>query len=529
MLFGTCTFAVAQDHIFVAYLKDKQQTKYDISEPDEFLSKDAIKRRKNLGIEITEKDLPVSNIYIDSIKNSGAKIISTSKWLNTILFKYDSLKIADIHTFPFIDSLEFIKKFVHDEKDTIEVAVDQYTETDDYYGEAQAIHSFHNALPLFKKGYTGKGVRIAVIDGGFINVDSLSAYAHLFDEKSWHQAYDVTEYNDHPYGGDSHGTKVLSFMAAKTPYTYVGAAPDADYLLIRSEVANYENRIEEFHWARAAELADSLGADIINSSLGYFHFDDSTQNYHQSMLGKQISVVSKVASIAQQTGMVVITSAGNEGEKDWERITFPADAQNAITVGAVEDDSTAAYFTSKGMFVNGKPKPELSAWGRSVSFIRSDGTIGTGSGTSYATPLISGYFACLMEAFPRKSPNEITQALIRSSHLFLAPDSINGYGIPNIELAYLYLKGKKEAEYVKMKLYPNPINNHFVFELHSPTSDSLLLQLFDTNGQTVGEWRMKPNTAFQTRYLLDVNLASGSYFLTARYKSTQKTFKLVRK
>lgn len=527
-LFSALLFSslFSQNYLGAVYFTDKDCNLTLLSEPESFLSSDAISRRKQLDIEIDETDLPVCAQYLSSLTDSGCAIVHSSKWLNCAVIALEKNAFETLRSLPFVDSIAILKLYSPDSLNNNAIN-EEYTSETSILGASKMIHQFHHAEWMYTSGLSGKGVKVAVIDGGFLNTDSLEIFRHLFQEERILLEQDVTEFVSPIYRTDRHGTAVLSLMASQLPNVFIGSAPEADYMLIRSEVANYENPVEEYHWLRAAELADSAGAQLINSSLGYFHFDDSAQNHTYAEIAKNKTVISKAVKLASEKGILVVTSAGNEGNRKWIKTTFPGDVAEALTVGAATADSSVAGFSSRG--TNGAEfyKPDLYAWGKSVSLIRANGAIGPGSGTSYASPIIAGYAACLMQAFPRTNPQDIKRALILSSHLALQPDSVNGHGIPDLRKAYALLAHSRKAEKLTMRVFPNPATNYFTFELNSIQSDSLVLELNNSEGKLLRTWKLGENKAIFNEYRLELSFPSGVYWVTAHFNGRSESFKLI--
>jgi len=516
----------SQPYLGAVYFNNKSENIELLSSPELFLGDDAIDRRKQFDIPLNESDLPVCKSYLDSLTEAGCSVIYTLKWLNCALISKPSRQFDSLLNFSFVDSVCFLKEHSPDtiNQNNINQA---YTPLSSFFGKSENIHTYHNSQWMYEKGLTGKGVKVAVIDGGFLNTDSLDVFQHLFEENHLLLADDVTEFNTSIYSSDRHGTAVLSLMASKQANTFIGTAPDADYILLRSEVANYENPIEEYHWIRAAEIADSAGAQVINSSLGYFYFDDSTFNHSFSQLADYSTVISRGVKMASDKGILVVTSSGNEGNKKWIKTTFPGNTLEALTVGASTPDSSIASFSSRGTNGADYYKPDVYAFGKSVNVLRANGRIGPGNGTSYASPIIAGYAACLMQAFPKSRPDEIKKAIMQSAHYALKPDSINGHGIPNIQKAYELLNKERKAKKASMRIFPNPVQSSFTFELNSQQSDSLILELNSIDGKRLKTWQLGENTALFNRYTFKLDLAKGIYWLVARHNGHTESFKLI--
>lgn len=480
---------------YVVEFADKSNISFSIDKPEEFLSSRAIMRRVKQGIPVTNLDLPVCEAYLDSLRNTGAEVINVSKWMNSATVETgDSLAIERITLLPFVKDVKKTynvkqqKKLLKKEYDSISDIDYEYTALYDssFYGASFKQISMHNAVVLHEKGFRGEGMLIAVLDAGFYNVDSIHAFDSLFFRNSIIATRDYFEPGSDVYRKDSHGEKVLSVMTALIPNAYVGTAPYADYLLVRTEYAASEYIAEEDSWIAGAEFADSIGADIISSSLGYFTFNDSTQNHTYADLDGNTVKVSIAADIAASRGMIVVCSAGNERHKSWKYIIAPSDADSILAVGAVDTSGTIAYFSSCGPTADGRVKPDVVAIGKDNMLINEIGNIIPANGTSFAAPVISGLTACLWQAFPNLSNMEIINAIKESSNKYYTPDSLYGYGIPDFGKAYSELL--KPSSNSVGKYFGDDISNDNCLKSISNSSkpfDSCKIEVFDINGKTV--------------------------------------------
>jgi subtilisin family serine protease len=229
---------------------------------------------------------------------------------------------------------------------------------------------------------------------------------------------------------------VLSTMGAKKSRKIFGAAPDADYILLRTEDVFSENLIEEYMWVCAAEFADSSGADIINSSLGYTTFDDSLQNHTYEDMDGETTPISIGAGIACNKGIIVVSSAGNSGSSSWRFIGAPADNFDVLSVGAVDENEEITSFSSYGPNSDGALKPNVVAQGKNTVIISSSDTVRTGSGTSFSSPITAGMVACLWGAQPTQTPAAVKDAIYKSADRYLNPDDQFGYGVADYFSAY---------------------------------------------------------------------------------------------
>ena len=421
---------------------DKAGTIYSIDKPEEFLSQKAIERRDNQNIKIDETDLPVSKTYTDSITNRGIRIVHTSKWLNGATIEATQLEVEDISaSFSFISETQLTKpgQLLKSANNKFEIE-QTISEIDSaFYGLSRYQIGQLNGQFLHNQGFLGQGMHIAVLDAGFLMVDELPAFYELIGENRIVEIKDFVDPNSDFFQTHRHGMNVLSTMAGYIPNNLIGSAHEANYSLFRSEDSGSEYQIEADNWVVAAEYADSIGADIINSSLGYTLFEDPNMNYTYEDLDGKTTRVTRGANMAFQKGMLIFSSAGNEGNKGWKYLVAPSDGDYVIGVGAVDRDGAPAPFSSFGPASDGDVKPNVSAMGWGTFLQRQDGNVGAGNGTSFSSPVLAGMAACLWQAFPRAKNADIKNAIEKSASLYETPDNQLGYGIPDFEKASILL------------------------------------------------------------------------------------------
>lgn len=510
-----------ENFIILVQFTDKNDSPYSIDAPLVFLSQRAIDRRTKHGLSITKHDFPVNPHYLDSLRFAGASIMFTSRWLNTATIKVDSIAYIKVKNLSFVNEVESVYKASVTELNipfANEITSNQFTVND--YGESFRQINMLNGDFLHQKGYTGEGVLIAVIDAGFTAVDHLSAFKHLRSDNKIKGTWNFIDINDSVYHLHSHGTYVLSCIAAKLPGKIIGTAPDAQYLLLRSEDAATEYIIEEDSWIAAAEYADSAGADVINSSLGYNKYDNPDMDHAYSDMNGNSTRVTKGADFAAAKGIVVSTSAGNKGLSAWRHITAPADGDSVLTVGAVDDYGRYAAFSSIGPTYDGRIKPDVVALGNNaVVAALNDGDIGRASGTSLSSPIIAGLVACLIQAFPDRSNMEIIDAIQKSAHLYARPDAFMGYGIPDFKIAYEILS-LKETEVVRslklLELYPVPFKNRIVVSFFSRDEGKVNLSITNLLGQEIfrEEYDLDKREVHKVELNLDHVFRPGVYVLS---------------
>ena len=442
-------------------LCDKQGSDYSLEHPGRWLSHKSIERRRRQGLSLDSTDLPVSRQYLKNIEKTANgfihqekrssmewTIIGTSRWQNTVLVRSnDSTLLSHLAT------LDCIKTScqVWESPDSIERGLPKIKVSDkwfpwdsirgEYYGNGRDQIEMLNGHRLHNIGHKGSGMTIAVLDGGFQNCDLIPIFqkANILGVKDF-----VYPNSTHFYRETDHGTKVLSAMAANEPQILVGTSPEARYWLLRCEDQQTEQPVEEDYWTMAAEFADSAGVDIISSSLGYNEYDNHLGDYRLRDLDGKTALISRTASMLAGKGIILINSAGNLGMGPWKKITFPADAQDILTVGAVNNDRKNAPFCGVGPTQDGRVKPDVTALGSPASLISGRGSVIRDMGTSFSTPIVAGLVACLWQALPNKTALEIINLVRQTSSQSQEPDNIYGYGIPNFWRAYMI--GKVSGE-----------------------------------------------------------------------------------
>ncbi|MCC7231574.1 MAG: S8 family serine peptidase [Bacteroidia bacterium] len=518
----------AQQPKFFIRFTDKNNSSYTISSPGAFLSAKAIQRRINQGIPVIQNDLPVNSWYIDSVRNTGAVILNPSKWLNGVSVSCDSTVLSAIQALPFVQSIVEVRRMARN----AEGKVRKFRETNiplntppamliaqnlNYGSSYNQIHLM-NGEYLHDHGFLGDGMTIAVLDAGFYSVDTLPAFDSLRISGNILGTRDFVAGNDSVYEDDTHGMEVLSCIAGNIPGELVGTGPHVKVWLLRSEDVSSEYPVEEYNWVTAAEFADSVGADIISSSLGYTEFDDSTMNHTYADMNGHTCPSSVGANIAASKGMLVITSAGNNGFMPWHYISAPADGDSVMAVGAVDSAGYKAGFSSWGPSSDGDIKPNVAAKGLQTTISYPDGSIGTGNGTSFACPVLAGAIACLWQAHPGKTAREVFDAVEKSSGYYQNPGDSLGYGIPDFITADLLLVNPElnlPSSREALSIYPNPFENYFDFKVYSATKSDMLLQVFDAPGKCVFE-KSYPLMAGQLNTLRADSLGklkSGIYFI----------------
>jgi subtilisin family serine protease len=430
---------------YVIKFKDKNNNGYSIDHPEAFLSQRAIDRRVKYKIAVTEEDLPVTQAYLDTIKTLGLEIYAVSKWMNlAVVHTGDTSLIKKVKSLDFVynglEKRNYNKRTKLEKAKKVEIESVSDEETVIDYGQGKNQIKMLNVHNLHNRGYLGEGIVMAILDAGFYNVDSLEGFKSIRDNQQILGIKDFVERDGDVYEDASHGMQVLSTIAANIPGKLVGSAPKAKFWLLRSEDERSEYIVEEYYWVSAAEFADSVGADIIHSSLGYNDFDDRINSHSYQDMNGDIAPASIAADISAKKGILVVTSAGNEGNDAWKFITSPADADSVITVGAVNGAGKLSDFSSRGPTPDGRIKPDAMAQGSFIWVLGRRSGTEISFGTSFSAPLLAGAVACLWQANPEFSNIDIIKAVQFAGSRYLSPDSEFGYGITDFEKADQYLK-----------------------------------------------------------------------------------------
>ncbi len=451
---------------YLIYFKDKANSTFSVQKPEAFLSQRAIARRQRQGIAITTADFPVNPAYVQAVQQTGAKVFFTSRWFNAALLEATDAQWAAIKALPFYKGTERNLPIapastsglarlgaVHDKFGT--------QETIDY-GRTQGQLAMLGIPETHEKGFHGEGMLIAVLDAGFPKANEVGYLKPIFDSKRMLDTYDFVSRKTNVYDNHPHGLNCLSIIGAELPGLMVGAAYKASFALYRTENNFSETPYEEATWIMAAERADSLGVDIISSSLGYNLFDNPVYDYTIQQLDGRTALITKAALHAARRGILVVSSAGNSGNDPWKFITPPADADSVLAIGAVLANRSYAPFSSIGPTTDGRIKPDVSAQGVGTIIGNTAGGAVSGNGTSFSAPLIAGMAAVLWQEFPHLTAQQLIKALQKAGSQAANPDNLLGYGIPTIQRAEEIARrdysplAVEPGALVSVELYPNP-------------------------------------------------------------------------
>ncbi|MER2998161.1 S8 family serine peptidase [Pontibacter populi] len=536
--FGSLHAQQTEPKKYLVYLSDKNNTPYTIQQPAQFLSEKAIARRQRQQISVTTRDLPVNPAYVQTIKGTGVEVWYTSRWFNAVVVRGTAEQLAQVNALSFVKNSRSLNRIsspsatngtlaVKNSSGTSSEALNTMLAPGDY-GLAYHQANMLGATELHDAGFHGEGMTIAVLDAGFPGVNTIPAFAHLYQNNQVIGTFDFVTRTENVYGANAHGTSVLSTMAAYLPGKMIGTAYKANYLLLRTEDAPTEHNIEEVNWLIAAEYADSAGADVINSSLGYTVFDAPSVSYSYEQMDGNTTIVARAADFAAATGILVVTSAGNDGNKTWKYISSPADADSVLTVGAVDSLGVVASFSSRGPTADGRIKPDVVALGANAYVLNSAGNLVKSNGTSFSGPIMAGFATTLWQANLSKTNYEIIQLIHRLGSKASAPDNTLGYGIPNYSRIVTGLPTLGAEEGVALV---NPVTGNDLIILLADNWRIQLteLQIIDATGKLILKKMLQPDQERQTIDLQALALQKGVYlcrFISGNQIATIRFVKL---
>ena len=508
-------YCIAQTNTYFFEFKDKKQSQ----KPTHFLSNKANKRRVNQKITISFSDFPVDNQYIQKVLAFENTTYNYSlKWLNGILVDCDEFTALEISSLPFVVSSKLVKtKNIASNQNRSLLQVNKLSTL--AYGNSEDQIKSIGVDKMHECGITGRGILIAVFDGGFSGADNAASLRHLFSQNRIKYTYNIVENSTNVFTKHAHGTNVLSCIAANMPGNIIGTGYGADFALIISEDVASETLLEEYNWMKAAEIADSIGADIISSSLGYNTFDNSLDDHKLNELDGKTTVITKAALIAARKGILVLNSAGNNyNDKKWPYIIFPSDADSILSVGATQIDKTKASFSAIGPTFDKRIKPDVAALGVAITLNNSGSTITNGNGTSYSAPLIAGLAAGIWEYDSTLTNIELLYTIKKSSSQYLTPNNEIGYGIPNYTAAIQLINKEIKANcdtYINRisEIFPNPIQDYIVISLDKNQDIyNSKIKFLELNGKVVMEMDLMELNFKENRIEIK-NLKTGAYIL----------------
>lgn len=520
---------------YVVFLADKDTTTHSLDRPEEFLSLAALARRQRQGIALDASDLPVNSRYVTELAETGAEIFYTSRWLNAVMIggNQDSSVYADLD---FVTHVELIRPTRRGSRHKKGSSYDgQVSAPLAIQREAQLLNMLQNEMlgidAMHQAGFTGKGISVAVFDGGFKGVDTVSFFRHLYENDQIIPGYDFVGNSTNVYRYGQHGTEALSCIAAYKPGVLEAGAYDANIMLCVTEESGSEYRVEEYNWLFAAERADSAGIDVISTSLGYTTFDEPAMNYEYQDLDGNTAVITRAVNLATSKGMLCVISAGNEGARGWRYVSPPADAADVLAVGAVSSGGDRVSFSSFGPTADGRVKPDVSALGLQTVVVDAGGNVTRSNGTSFSAPLIAGLTAGVWQAFPDETNREIVDKIRLAGNLAMTPNNELGYGIPRFTatLDPVLAIGDERRVETNYRVFPNPIENGKLF-IESKTramSDLVDVYVYSSTGQLMMQDRFSSST--DPTITLDTSaLEQGIYILHILSSSVSDTVKVIK-
>lgn len=526
-LAATCALSLyaqtSPDTYWVSFT-DKENTPFSLDQPEQFLSARAIQRRTAQGIGYDVLDLPVDPAYIAAVLATGEVYLhNPSKWFNGI-----TIRTTDLEALAAIQALSFVNAIAPTgvsmatqsrQPKLLDPAPSLERDGEpELYGTAYRQIEMLNGQELHALHAKGQGMLIGVLDSGFLGVDSALAFQPLRDRDGIVLTRDLVRHDGDVYDDHYHGRSVLSCMAADLDGVMLGTAPSADYVLIRTENVDSEYPVEEDNWVAGAELADSIGCDVLNTSLGYTTFDDSTMDHTYAQLDGQTLRISIAANIVARKGMIPVNSAGNSGSSEWHYIGAPADAIDILAVGAVGDVENFAPFSSYGPSADGRVKPDVCAMGWGSVVLRENvDSVAAANGTSFASPILAGLVACLWQLHPNNTAPEVMAAVRQSASFYNAPSDSLGCGVPDFAVAHTILQAtgiRSVTDLDVIHLYPMPFTDQLSIILSAPMSGSMEVALLDLAGRSI--WSTS-RTYLQTRNVVQLEgldaLVEGMYVL----------------
>ncbi|MCD0466337.1 S8 family serine peptidase [Flavobacterium sp. ENC] len=523
LLLSSALFAQEEDAW--VYFNAKPSAQMYLDNPLQMLTQRSIDRRINQNIALSINDTPIEKTYVSQIKSSaGITIMARSKWLNALHIRGTQANVTALKNLAFVDKVVFADKTLNTTSKKVQSnktaqTKDKLKTTVNYaYGASANQIQMLNGQVLHEQNHTGSGKIIAVLDAGFPGVNTAQPFENLINNNRILGGYDFVSRNDNFYTGDDHGTMVLSTMGGYKENALIGTAPDASYYLFITENAASENPVEESLWVEAAERADSLGVDIITTSLGYFEYDNANYSHTYNDMNGSTNFISRGAEMAFSKGIIVVASAGNEGNTAERHIGGPADAVSVLTVGSVTASKVRSDFSSIGPSFDNRIKPDVMAQGTAAVVSNTSGAIVTVNGTSFSCPIMAGMIACLWQAFPSKTNQQIRQMILESSDKYAVPDNFYGYGIPNFGATL----GVENFEIPVFSIYPNPVKTAVSFSFPDQTTASVAI--YSVLGQKVIEQQITN----QNPVLSLQSLKSGLYFYVFDAEGMHKTGKIIK-
>jgi len=522
---------VAQSQDAWVFFADKENVEVSLADPILIMTQEAIDRKELHGTAIDERDVPVNENYITQIKNAtGITVRSKSKWMNCVYIIGSQPNIEALLDLPFVTNVEYADKSLNlfpgapiENKFSLEEAGQNVIYN---YGAATNQIEMLSGDYLHELDYSGEGMIVAVLDAGFPSIDTNPGFQKMRDENRILGTYDFEARTENVDGTSSHGFVTSSDIGGFLQNEFVGTAPQASFYFFVTEYTPSETPVEEAWWVEALERSDSLGVDVVNTSLGYRGYDNPNYNHTYEDLDGQTTFSARGANIAFDKGMILVTSAGNGGNSSFPTVGTPGDSPGTLTVGAVNSNGIYVAFSSIGPTVDGRVKPDVMAQGSNAAVINTGGNIDFSSGTSFSSPIMAGVITCLWQSRPDVPNGHIMQIVRESANLYNNPTDQMGYGIPNFENAYLALQELGLEDDFLMSnfaLYPNPVTSKINISFPEGISNGTFT-IYSILGNKVLSTEISRN-------LNSVNmesLNSGMYIASINSNNKQISFKIIK-
>lgn len=523
-------------NIYWVQFTDKANSPYSIDNPEAYLSQRALDRRARLGIEIDEYDIPVNPQYLQAVADCGAQLLNPSKWLNGVSIYTSSSSVIDaINALDFVEVVRNCENHPEAQRNKeiwlaneMKVSGSPVVARDFYGGAHDQVFQLR-VNELHDMGYDGTGVVIAVLDGGFVGTDTHHCFDNMREEGRLLGVRDFVYGSESVYSQSTHGTSCLSTIAAYDPQNMVGTAPKASFYLFHTEDGEGENIVEEYNWVSAAEYADSLGVDVCTTSLGYIDFDMPQWDHPIEHYDGHTAPMTIGAEIAASRGILCTNSAGNEGD-GYCTLGIPADAEHILTIGAVNTAGERAYFSSVGPTYDGRIKPDVMAVGQGT-YVASGypwyGDYYNGDGTSFSNPVLAGAVACLRQARPDASVQEICDAIRSAGNYANNPDNYYGYGIPDfvmaLDLLPLHVDTFMQQNEI-IAVFPNPSKGNVHIQMNEGYQAEI--KVYDMMGRHLTSYHFNGLNHTSIEQFLN-SLDNGVYFIKADSELGSQTVRLI--
>lgn len=534
---GICTNTFAQiKYKYLVLFKDKDDSPYSVNSPLVYLSQKAIDRRFKQGIAIKTTDFPPNPVYISSIQQTGATVIYKSRWMNAALVEATESQKNAILALSSVKGIEFNRPLKQARQTSVKdkFAIENTESLN--YGDAMAQIQLLGADEMHNQGFHGEGMLVALLDDGFLNVNTSACLQHLVQQNKIVKVYDFVDNDNTVYSQGGHGTAVLSTMSGYVDNQMISPAFGASVALFRTEDNFSETPLEEANWLFAAEMADSLGADIISSSLGYSTFDNSVDNYTPAMMDGKTALSTRAADLATERGIVVVVSAGNSGnDSSWQIITAPSDGDSVLAIGAVTRAGNYASFSSRGNSADGRTKPDVVAVGSNTALCNTLGFASTSNGTSFAAPLVAGLVAGLWQANPHLTAQEVTRSIRKSGHQFATPDILLGYGYANFSRANTVVQNEysisaiePNSDLISVKILPSNKTDIELKFSNSLINNNLRIAFIQQSTKQIIYQDTFTLTTNQTTKTISLDILTPDILLRIEDLTQKKTLKIIR-